>query len=396
MPNDTAIREATTVVVIGAGPAGLTLANLLRLAGVGCVVLERHGRAHVESRQRAGVLDYHGARVFEEWGLAGEILAGMPGDGSLEIRVDGEPRLLDVAALSGGRTGALIPQQILIGRLLNAHQKAGADVRFAADGVALHDIAGPEPKVTYRDPDGALHEITCAYIAGCDGAHGASRAAVPADALTTYSYDHGIGWFTILADVPPPRHPLMAISSHGFAAHFARGPKASRFYLQCDPGADPAQWGEERLWTQLRLRLGDDDLPAGTITDKTVVDMRSFVADPMRHGRLFLAGDAAHIITPMGGKGMNLAIADADVLARALRAAVHDHDDTGLEAYSETCLKRVWNNQEYSRWLTEMTHEAGDESLAGPFRHRLARARLERLFTSEAAARALVDLMAGG
>ncbi|MDF5753628.1 4-hydroxybenzoate 3-monooxygenase [Spongiactinospora sp. TRM90649] len=389
-------QERTTVVVVGAGPAGLTLANLLRRANVECVVLERHSRTYIERRQRAGVLEYAGARVFEEWGMGEAVLSGMPYDSVLEFRVDGRPRYLDIPALSDGRAGRLVPQQVLVGRLIAALTADGGDLRFDAADVALHDVDGDAPRVTYRDTEGVQHEIVCDYVAGCDGHHGVSRVTVPADAVTTYSYDHGIGWFTVLADVAPPRRPLLAVHTKGFAAHFPRGPKASRFYLECAPGDQPDDWPDERIWSQLRIRLGDDELPDGVITEKTVVEMRSFVVDPMRYGRLFLVGDAAHIITPMGGKGMNLAVADANVLAHALRAAVHDKDDARLAAYSETCLRRVWNHQEFSRWMTEMIHEAGDPTLAGDFRRRLARARLDRLFTSDHAARAFADLVAGG
>ncbi|GAA4604293.1 p-hydroxybenzoate 3-monooxygenase [Actinoplanes octamycinicus] len=380
--------DETTVAIIGAGPAGLTLANLLQRSGVDCVVLEARDRAYVENRQRAGIIDHHAGRIFEEYGLADRIVGDGPVETLMEIRTDGVPRFLDTPALAGGRPSRLVPQQMLVRRLIAAFLDGGGDLRFDAADVAVHDLTGPRPRVTYRGG-----EVHAAYLAGCDGFHGVSRRSIPAEALRTYSFDHGIGWFSVLADAPPPRYPLMGVSRHGFAAQFARGPYASRFYLQYQPGEDPRQWTDEHTWAQLRLRLGDPDLVAGPITGREVVDMRSFVAEPMDHGRLFLVGDAAHIITPMGAKGMNLALTDASVLARALTAAVHQGDETGLREYSAVCLRRTWDYQEFSRWYAEMVHEAGDESQ--PFRRRLALARLDRLFTSPAAATAFADLMAG-
>ena len=390
-----AAYETTTVAIIGAGPAGLTLANLLRSAGIGCVVLERQSRTYVEQRQRAGVLEHRAARMFEEWGLADRVLQDSRTDGVQEFRVDGEPRFLPIAELAGGRFGRILPQQFLVQRLITAFLEDGGDLRFGCANVTLERLDSERPVVTYRDGTGGRRRIEAGYIAGCDGFHGVSRRSVPEGEQTTYTYDHGIGWFTVLADVPPPRHPTFAVSRHGFAAHFPRGPRSSRFYLQCAPGEDLGAWDETRIFEQLRLRIGDPDLPSGAVLEKAVVDMRSFVVDPMSYGRLFLVGDAAHIITPMGGKGMNLALADAEVLARAVRSVVRDGDEQPLRDYSRICLDRTWSYQEFSRWMTEMLHDSGDPATSGPFRHKLARARLDRLFTSANAGGLFVELMAG-
>ncbi|MET9911183.1 4-hydroxybenzoate 3-monooxygenase [Streptomyces sp. NPDC006476] len=393
--NERELAESTTVVVIGAGPAGMTVANLLRRSGVDCVVLERRSRDYVAQRQRAGIVETRAVRMFDSWGLADRVLGGVPYDGILEFRVDGERHFVSDGDGSDGPAAQLCPQQVLVQKLTAHYLADGGDLRFEAADVSLHDLTGERPTVRYRAPDGTLHTLTCAFVAGCDGDHGISRATVPAGALTTHAFDHGIGWLTVLADAPPPAHPLLAVSPQGFAAHFPRGPRSSRYYLQCPPDDHPDAWSDTRVWDALRTRLGDPALPSGPITDREIFRLRSLVHDPMQYGRLFLVGDAAHIVSPMGGKGMNLALYDADVLARAVRDFLHDHDDTGLRAYSRRCLRRVWNDQEFSHWLTRTVHDAGDDTDAGPFLRHLARARLDRLFTSQAAAGAFAELMTG-
>ena len=387
--------ESTTVVVIGAGPAGLTVANLLRRSGVDCVVLERQTREYVAQRQRAGIVEPRAVRMFDSWGLADQVLGGVPSDGVLEIRVEGESHLVTGDDGSEGPGARICPQQVLVQKLTAAYLADGGDLRFEAADISLHDLTGDRPTVRYRAADGTLRAIACAFVAGCDGDHGISRATVPDGVLTAHAFDHGIGWLTVLADAPPPARPLLAVSGQGFAAHFPRGPLSSRYYLQCPPDDPPDAWPEARVWDALRTRLGDPALTSGPITDREIFRLRSLVHDPMQYGRLFLVGDAAHIVSPMGGKGMNLALYDADLFARAVRDSVRGHDDTGLRTYSERCLRRVWNDQEFSHWMTRTLHDAGDATRSGPFHRGLARARLDRLFTSPAAARAFAELMVG-
>ncbi|MFC1401124.1 MULTISPECIES: 4-hydroxybenzoate 3-monooxygenase [Streptacidiphilus] len=386
------VRERTAVVIVGGGPAGLTLAALLRRCEVPCVVLEVRNREHIEKRQRAGIVEYQAARMLDGWGLADRLLGDAPVGGRLELRVDGVPHQLGDDAIGG----IMCPQQVLVRNLIELLLEEGVDLRFGAAEVTLHGLTGERPTVRYRDAEGLEHEIACDFVAGCDGFHGAGRAAVPAGAVRVLGHDYGgASWLTVLADAPPYRHPLMAVSDRGFAAQFARGPAASRFYLQCAPGDTEQDWPDERIWEQLRVRLGDPGLRAAAVTESEVFAHRGVVHDPMSHGRLFLVGDAAHIISPLGGKGMNLALHDADVLARALRGFTRDGDESGLRDYSRDCLPRVWACQEFCDWLMETTHAAGDTSPSAAYRRGMARARLARLTGSDTSARLYAEQMAG-
>lgn len=384
--------ETTTVVIVGAGSAGLTLGNLLLQQGIDCIILERHSRSHVETRQRAGVLEHRNGKMFQRSGLA-EVVADARTDVGMEFRINGQVRTFSDADRTGGRSAFIVTQQQLVTRLIEMFLVGGGDLRFEIDDIAVHDLAGARPRVTYRGQDTTVGEISCQYLAGCDGFHGVSRRSIPKGVLSEFSYDHGVGWLTVLAQVPPPRAPLFVVSHSGFAAAFARGPAASRYYLQCQPGDTVSDWPAERVWAQLRHRLADDDLPIGTITDQSRYDLTSFVCEPMSYGKLYLAGDAAHVLSPMGGKGMNLAIYDAEMLAAAIGAAL-EGDEKLLDSYSDTCLRRAWDYQEFSHWFTVTVHEAGDPA-AGPFRQRLAQARLERLFTNPAAATLFAELQVG-
>jgi len=394
-------RESTTVAIVGGGVSGLTTALLLRSRGVDCVVLERRSRVYVEERQRAGLVEYRAVRMFEEWGL-GHVLHGFPGNPYLEIRVDGQPRLLAEHLPGLDSTSKAVPQQALVRGLIAALLADGADLRFDAADVTLHRLDGERPMVSYTGPDGRAREIECDFVAGCDGDHGVSAGCVPAGAGTVHAYDYGIWWLTVLADAPPPKHALMSVGSRGFAAQFARGRDASRFYLHCATGDTAADWPHERIWAELRSRLHRPDLPGGQVTATEVFPLRSSIREPMSHGRLFLLGDAAHIIPPMGAKGMNLALFDAETFAAAVGDFSAFGDGAGLAAYSATCLARTWRYQEYANWLADMMHGASGSpvgasgsAISGSFRMRIMRARLERLLSSETAARYYAEMFTG-
>jgi p-hydroxybenzoate 3-monooxygenase len=396
-----ALRESTTVAIVGGGVSGLTTALLLRSCGIDSIVLERRPRSYVEERQRAGLVEYRAVRMFEEWGL-GHVLHGFPGNDFLEVRVDGVPHLLSEALPGMEGMGKAVPQQALVRGLIAALLADGGDLRFEVADVALRnpggrDLDGERPVVTFTDADGQAREIECDFIAGCDGDRGVSAASIPAAAGAVAAYDYGIWWLTVLADAPAPKYALQSVGKRGWAAQFARGRQASRFYLHVPAGDSVENWPHDRIWTEIKHRLHDPDMPDGPITMTEVFPLRSSIREPMSYGRLFLQGDAAHIIPPMGAKGMNLALFDAETFATAVRDFTVDGDESGLRGYSATCLDRTWRYQEYSNWLADMMHGSSGAPVGGggAFRERIMRARLDRMLSSETAGRYYSEMFTG-
>jgi p-hydroxybenzoate 3-monooxygenase len=377
--------EESTVVIIGGGASGLTLATFLKKSGVACVVLERQGRAYIAQRQRAGVVEARGVRMFERWGLADQLLGG-PIANTVEYRVNGVGRVFEVVTEAGSASRFCTQQMLVNNLLVELIDRMGGDVRFDVHDIQIENEEGRKPRVSYIDAIGS-HEIVCNYIAGCDAAHGVSRVSIPDGVVTTYTHEYGYAWLAALVEAPAKEHAIMAISDHGFAAQIPRGPQRSRYYLQCALSDSEADWSDERLWNEIRLRLGDPRIENVAIHDKLFVPLRSVVHVPMQYRNLFLAGDAAHLVPPTGAKGMNLALFDVDVLAQAILRAAHTEDRTGLENYSGTCLQHVWRYQEFSQWITDTMHDAGNPSLRGAFQQKISRARLDALFASPTAIR---------
>ncbi|MEY9835138.1 4-hydroxybenzoate 3-monooxygenase [Streptacidiphilus sp. EB103A] len=386
----------TTVGIVGAGPAGLLLARLLHAAGIDCVVLESRDRAYVEQRQRAGILEQGTVDVLRESGAAERLdREGLPHDG-IELRFDGRAHRIDFPALTGGRRVWVYAQTEVVKDLVALQLVDGAPLLFEAQvtGVTGADSSAPTIHYTHQGVD---HTLACDYVVGCDGFHGVVREAIPVEARQTFERTYPYSWLGILADVPPSSDELVyAHSPRGFALLSMRSPTVSRLYLQVPNGTDPADWSDDRIWDELdaRFALADSDwkLARGPITAKSVLPMRSSVTEPMRHGRLFLAGDAAHIVPPTGAKGLNLAAADVTVLAQAFTALHRTGSTQLLDAYSATCLNRVWRAEHFSYFMTTTLHTDPSQS---PFDTRLQLSQLDRIATSPHAAAELAANYAG-
>ena len=384
----------TKVAIIGAGPAGLLLGQLLKTYGIDNIILERHTPDYVLGRIRAGLLEEGTVRLLDEVGAGSRAHAeGLVHDG-IELAFDGSRHRIDMKALTG-KTVMIYGQTEVTLDLMNARKAAGLTSIYEAADVQPLDFDTDHPRVTYVR-DGATHEIACDFIAGCDGFHGISRASVKADAIETFERIYPFGWLGILSETPPVSHELI-YSNHarGFALCTMRSTHRSRYYVQCPLDDHIDQWPDERFWDELKSRLDQravDKLVTGPSIEKSIAPLRSFVAEPMRFGRMFLAGDAAHIVPPTGAKGLNLAASDAHYLAVSLREYYDEKSSAGIDHYSSTALTRVWKAVRFSWWMTSMLHKFPDN---GPFGARIQIAELDYVTSSKAAMTSLAENYVG-
>ncbi len=384
----------TQVGIVGAGPAGLMLARLLQLQGIESVVLEARGREHVEQRIRAGVLEQGTVDLLDEAGVGERMRREGLVHHGIELQFGGERHRIPLSELAGGRSIVVYGQTEVVKDLIEARLASGAPLHFDVADVSVHGLTDERPVIRFV-ADGRPQELECDFIAGCDGFHGICRASIPEGVLHTFAREYPFGWLGILAAVAPSSEELVyAHHERGFALHSLRSPELSRLYVQCRPDEDIAEWPDERIWAELQTRLGIDGwtLAEGEVLEKGVTGMRSFVAEPMRHGRLYLAGDAAHIVPPTGAKGLNLAIADVRVLASALARWARSGSTELLDAYSDTCLRRVWRAEHFSWWMTSMLHRSPD---GDAFDRQLQLSQLRNVVTSRAAATVLAENYVG-
>ena len=383
----------TQVVIVGAGPAGLLLGQLLHRHGIDNIILERHTGEYVLSRVRAGVIEQVTMDLLDEAGVGARMHAdGLIHEG-VQICVDGVRHHLSFKEPTG-KTVMVYGQTEITKDLMDGRAAVGAPTIYAAQDVALHDIAGDKPRVTYHR-DGTSHEIACDFIAGCDGFHGISRQSVAASAITAHERVYPLGWLGILTDTPPVSEELIYVRhQRGFALCSMRSHTRSRYYIQCSLAEDVEAWPDERFWAELKPRLDDEArerLVTGPSIEKSIAPLRSFVAEPMRFGRLFLAGDAAHIVPPTGAKGLNLAASDVQYLARALVEYYKEKSNAGLNHYSDRALARIWKAERFSWWMTMTLHRISEN----PFDLKLQLAELDYLFRSKAAATSFAENYVG-
>lgn len=388
-------RTRIQVGIVGAGPAGLILSHILHLNGIESVVLERRSRGEIESAVRAGVLEQGTVELLTDLGVGERLRREGFVHRGIELRFASRTHRIDLHGLTGGRAITIYPQHELIKDLILARLETGGRVLFGVEDVSVSDVDTSSPSIRYRH-DGRIETLACDFVAGCDGSHGVCRSSVPPGVLTEYGRTYPFGWFGILTNASPSSKELIyALHDLGFALVSTRSPSVQRMYFQCDPSDSVENWSEDRIWAELRTRLATADgwRPVeGPIFQKGIVALRSYVVEPMRYGRLFLAGDATHIVPPTGAKGLNLAAADVRVLARAVTAYYQSGRTDLLDCYSETCLRRVWQVQRFSTWMTTLLHRYPDDD---PFRHRLQIAELDYVTRSEAAATCLAENYVG-
>jgi p-hydroxybenzoate 3-monooxygenase len=382
----------TQVGIIGAGPAGLMLARLLRLAGIESVIIENRSRNYIENRVRAGLIEHWAADLLTEVGVGDRMKAEGILHWGINIGINGDLHRIDFKALVDKRV-TIYGQQEVVKDLVERRLADGGPLLFEVDGVSVHEMTSQRPKIRFTH-QGRAQEIECDFIAGCDGFHGITRPSVPDGVLSVFERDYPFGWLGILSESPPPDHELIySYTDRGFALYTMRSMSLSRLYLQCDHDEDIDGWPDARIWSELQKRLGGSrKLAEGKIVQKGITPMRSFVVEPMQHGRLFLAGDSAHIVPPTGAKGMNLAFADVVVLSRALAAFYKSQRDDGLENYSAACLRRVWYAQRFSWWMTQILHRFPNESA---FDRRRQLSDLDYITRSPAASKMLAEQYVG-
>jgi p-hydroxybenzoate 3-monooxygenase len=384
----------TQVGIVGAGPAGLMLSHLLHLQGIDSIIIESRTRSYCEERIRAGVLEQGTVDLLIETGLGDRLKREGLRHNGIELRFKRQRHRIDMFELTGGRAITVYGQQEVVKDLIKTRLDAGGQIHFEADAVGVENLKGPRAAIRFRY-DNNLHDIDCDFVAGCDGFHGVSRLSIAGGDITLYEREYPFAWLGILAETAPSSKEVTYTNhERGFALLSMRSPTLSRLYLQCSPNENLTEWSDQRIWQELHARTEADgfDLTEGPILQKGVTPMRSFVVEPMHFGRLFLAGDAAHIVPPTGAKGMNLAIADVNVLARALAELYKNGRRDLLDRYSETCLRRVWRVQHFSWWMTSMLHRFDGDT---PFDHRRQLAELEYVTSSRVAAQSLAENYVG-